>query len=96
MTYVIVGIAALLVLLGIALGIAVKAAQAKGKQVKALEGDLEAARQELRRQGEYLQKKEEAQRHADEKKGALHTGDAVTDFTNSLGVFHAASKNRGN
>ena len=96
MSYVVLAAAALIALLGIALIIAVKAAQAKGKKVKALEGDLAAARQELRRQGEYLQKKEEAQRHADEKKGALHTGDAVTDFTNSLGVFHAASKNRGN
>jgi uncharacterized protein YoxC len=96
MTYVFLGIAALFALLVIALVIAIKVSRSRGRRVKELEGTLATVRSELRRQREYQQKKEEAQHNADEKKETLHTGNAVTDFNNSLELLHGASKNRGN
>jgi beta-lactam-binding protein with PASTA domain len=94
MTYVVLGVAALIILLVAALVIAIKVSQVKGKKVKELEGALESARNELRRQGEYQKKKEEAQQNADAQKKTLHTGDAATDFGNSLDLLHNAAKNR--
>jgi predicted Holliday junction resolvase-like endonuclease len=94
MNYVILGVTSLIVLLVIALVIAIKVSQARCRKVKELEGDLESARQEMRRQGEYGKKKEEAQKNADDQKETLHTGDNTVDFGNSIEMLHGASKNR--
>jgi predicted Holliday junction resolvase-like endonuclease len=94
-SYAVLGVIVLIILLIIILVIAVKVSLSRGRKVKELEGALEAAQTERRRQGEYQHKKEEAQHHADEKKETLHTGNTVTDFDNSIGVLHGASKNRG-
>ena len=95
MIYLVLAFIAVILLLAAGLAIAVKVAKTRGQKAKELETSLESARNELRRQGEYRNKREEAQQNADEKKETLHTGDAAVDFNNSLGVLHAAGKNRG-
>ena len=94
MTVTILLIVAVLLIAG-SLAIAIRTAKIRGQKIKELEVSLEGARVELRRQGEYQNQREEAQKNADEKKQTLHTGDSTADFDNSLGVLHGASKNRG-
>jgi Tfp pilus assembly protein PilX len=93
--YLVIGVFAVIVLLAVGLAIAIKVAQAKSRKLKETESALENAKADLRRQGEYQTKREEAQTHADEKKESLHTGDSAADFNNSLNVLHGAGKNRG-
>jgi len=93
MTYLILAFIAVILLLGIALAIAIKVAKSSRKKMKVAEEGTRAAHDALRRLGEYLKKKEEAEQNADEKKETLHTGDDTADFNNSLDVLHNASKN---
>jgi len=95
MTYIVLTLSGFILLLIGALAIAVKTARTRGHRVKGLEAELESARNDLRRQGEYQKLKEEAQHNADTKKETLHTGDSTTDFNNSLDLLHGAGKNRG-
>ena len=95
MMYIILSTLAALLLAVFGLAIAIKTAKARGEKIKELEGSLESVRAEIRRQGEYQKKKEEAQKNADEKKESLNTGNDAVDFDNSLGVLHAAGKDRG-
>jgi len=95
MSYLTLGFIAVILLLAGALAIAVKVAQSKSKKIKELEVSLETARNDLRRQGEYQNKREEAQQNADDKKQTLHTGNSDTDFNNSIDVLNNAGKNTG-
>jgi uncharacterized protein YlxW (UPF0749 family) len=79
------------IMLTAALAVCIKVAASRKKRSEGLESSLETARQEIRRLGEYYAKKEEAQRHAEEKKESLHTGDNAADFDNSLKVLHGAA-----
>jgi predicted Holliday junction resolvase-like endonuclease len=81
----------LLVLTGIlalAVIITAKAIREEKERNEKLAKALESARNEIRRIGEYEKKKEEAQKHADEKKEMLHTGDDAVNFSNSIDVLH--------
>jgi len=95
MTYLILAFIAVILLLTGALAIAVKTARSRCEKILELRESLRTAEYKLRMQGEYQERKEEAQKNADEKKETLHTGDDVTNFGNSLDLLHNASKNRG-
>jgi Flp pilus assembly protein TadB len=95
MSYLIMGIAALVLLLAAALLVAVKTAKARARKAKELEESLTSARDEIRRMGEYQKRKEEIRNDADAKKESIHTGDAAADFNASLGLLHGAAA-RGN
>lgn len=94
MSYIILGGAASILLLGIALTITIKVASARGKKNAELQIALNTAQEQLKKQKVYQEKREEAQQNADTKKETLHTGDTAADFNNSLGVLNSASKNR--
>jgi hypothetical protein len=82
------------VMLTAALVFCARIAASRQRRVDELEKSLESAREELRRLGEYQNKKEEAQQNADAKKETLHTGNVAADFDSSIDVLHGASKNR--
>jgi hypothetical protein len=84
-------LAVILVVTG-GMAIAIKIAQDRRKKIKKLSDDLEYAKRELQRKSDYQNKREEAQRNADEKKESLHTGDDTADFTASIDMLHNASK----
>jgi flagellar biosynthesis/type III secretory pathway M-ring protein FliF/YscJ len=85
MSYFVLGLVILVVLLIIALAVAVKVAQSRGQ-------DLKEALDTARKTVEYHEKKEEIQKHADEQKASLHTGDPAADFRHTLDVLHNAGK----
>ena len=92
MIYIILALMAIILVLGIAFAIAAKIAAAEKKSNAELKAVVATQNDQIAKMGEYHAKKEEIGKNAEAKKDSLRTGDAVTDFNNSINMLHGASK----